>query len=126
MFCSYTQFNSDYRYQENSLPCTAQKIFMSSFAKAIAIWNKCNLRKSAEIIFNICKWNLVTPCITRWISLFESLRGLLKCELCTRKDLSQKLYLPELNESKVEFLHEYCTVLAPITMGIGKLQGEQL
>ena len=41
------------------------------------------------------------------------------------KDLCQKLYLPELSESEVEFLREYCTVLEPIAMAIDKVQGEQ-
>ena len=41
------------------------------------------------------------------------------------KDLCQKLCLPELNESEVEFLREYCTVLEPIAMTIDKVQGEQ-
>ena len=98
---------------------------MSSFEKATAVWNKCNLSKSAEIIFNICKWNLVTPCITRLNSIFDSLQCLLKFEQCTLKDLCQKLYLPELSKSEVEFLREYCTVLEPIAMAIDKVQGEQ-
>ena len=97
---------------------------MSSFKKATAIWNKCNLLKSAEIIFNIYKGNLVTPCITRWNSLFDSLQCLLKFEQFTLKDLCQKLCLPELR-SEVEFLREYCTVLEPIAMAIDKVQGEQ-
>ena len=46
--------------KKTSYPALHKKIFMSSFEKATAIWNKCNLPKSAEIIFNICKWNLVT------------------------------------------------------------------
>ena len=33
--------------------------------------------------------------------------------------------MPELSESEVEFLREYCTVLEPIAMAIDKLQGEQ-
>ena len=33
--------------------------------------------------------------------------------------------MPELSESKVEFLREYCTVLEPIAMAIDKVQGEQ-
>ena len=110
--------------KKTSYPALHKKIFMSSFAKATAIWNKCNLPKSAEIIFNVCKRNLVTPCITKWNSLFDSLQYLLKFELCTLKDLCQKLHLPELNENEVEFLREYCTVLEPITMAIDKLQGK--
>ena len=102
------------------------KKFLSSFAKATAIWNKCNLPKPAEIIFNICRRNLVTPCITRWNSHFDSLQCLLKFEPCTLKDLCQKLHLPELNESEVEFLLEYCTVLEPIAVAIDKLQDELL
>ena len=41
------------------------------------------------------------------------------------KDLCQKLYLPEVSESEVEFLREYCTVLEPIALTIDKVQGEQ-
>ena len=111
--------------KKTSYPALHKKIFMSSFEKATAFWNKCNLPKSAEIIFNICKRNVVTPCITRWNSLFDSLQCLLKFEQCTLKDFCQKLYLPELSESKVEFLCEYCTVLEPIAMAIDKVQGEQ-
>ena len=33
--------------------------------------------------------------------------------------------MPELSESEVEFLREYCTVLEPIAMAIDKVQGEQ-
>ena len=110
--------------KKTSYPALHKKIFMSSFKKATAIWNKCNFPKSAEIILNICKRNLLTPCITRWNSLFDSLQCLLKFEQCTLKDLCQKLCLPELTESKVEFLCEYCTVLKPIAIAIDKVQGE--
>ena len=41
------------------------------------------------------------------------------------KDLCQKLYLPEVSESEVEFLREYCTVLESIALTIDKVQGEQ-
>ena len=41
------------------------------------------------------------------------------------EDLCQKLYLPELSKSEVEFLCQYCTVLEPIAMAIDKVQGEQ-
>ena len=68
--------------KKTSYPALHKKLFMSSFAEATAIWNKCNLSKSAEIILNICKRNLVTPSITRWNSLFDSLQCLLKFELC--------------------------------------------
>ena len=126
MFCfSYTQLIATTDIKKTSYPALHKKIFMSSFKKATAIWNKCNLPKSAEIIFNICKRNLVTPCITRWNSLFDSLQCQLKFEQCTLKDLCQKLCLPELSESEVEFLREYCTVLEPIAMAIDKVQGEQ-
>ena len=76
--------------KKTSYPALHKKFFMS-FEKATAIWNKRNLPKLAEIIFNICKQNLVTPCITRWNSLFDSLQCLLKFEQCTLKDLCQKL-----------------------------------
>ena len=112
--------------KKTSYPALHKKIFMSSFVEATAIWNKCSLPKSAEIIFNICERNHNTPRITRRNFLFDSLLCLLKFELCTLEELFQKLHLPELNENEVEFLREYCTVLEPIAMDIDKLQWEQL
>ena len=103
---SLTQFNSDYRYQENLLPSIAQKNIYVIISKS-----HCDFLKSAEIIFNICKRNLVTPCITKWNSLFGSLQCLLKFEQCTLKDLCQKR-LPELNEVKVKW--NFCVNIARV------------
>ena len=46
--------------KKTSYSALHKKIFTSSFEKTTPIWNKCNLPKSAKIIFNICKRNLVT------------------------------------------------------------------
>ena len=103
-----------------------RKKFLSSFAKATAAWNKCNLPMSGKIVFNICKSNLVMPCITRRNSLYDSLQCLVKFEQHTLKDLCQKFHLPKPSESQVEFLCEYCIVLEPITMAIDKVKRKQL
>ena len=102
-----------------------KKIFHSSFAKTSAIWNKCNLPKSAEIIQEVCQRSLVTPCVTRWNSMFDSLVCLLEFDVDKLKDLCKKLGVPEFKDIEVEFLQEYCKVLTPIAMAIDKFQGEK-
>ena len=62
--------------KKRNLSIIQKKIFISSLVKATVVWNKCNLRKWAKIILEICERNSVIPCIGRWNSFFDSLQYL--------------------------------------------------
>uniref|UniRef100_A0A1I8NJF1 Uncharacterized protein n=1 Tax=Musca domestica TaxID=7370 RepID=A0A1I8NJF1_MUSDO len=88
------------------------------------IWHKCHRPKSAEIISAVLSSQLITPCVTRWNSLYDSVKKLLEHkhklgELCYR------LGVPSFLGSEIEYLEEYLKVLKPIAEGIDFLQGEQ-
>jgi len=96
----------------------------AAMGKCSALWNSCSRPKSAEKIFDVCGCNLPTPCATRWNSMFDCLKGLLK-----KRDLLYKLMselkLPSFKEIELEFLDEYCQILQPIALALDRLQGEK-
>ncbi|MCI4442764.1 MAG: hypothetical protein JHC39_04585 [Lentimicrobium sp.] len=96
----------------------------AAMGKCSALWNSCSRPKSAEKIFDICGCNLPSPCATRWNSMYDSLKGLLK-----KRDLLSKLMielkLPSFKEVELEFLEEYCQILEPIAAALDRLQGDK-
>lgn len=96
----------------------------AAMGKCSSLWNSCSRPKSAEKILEICGSNLPTPCATRWNSMFDSLKGLLKKRDSLPKLMSE-LKLPSFKEIELEFLDEYCQILEPIAIALDRLQGEK-
>jgi hypothetical protein len=49
---------------------TFSRLNHAAMGKCSALWNTCNRPKSAEMIKEICGCDLITPCTTRWNSLY--------------------------------------------------------
>lgn len=96
----------------------------AAMGKCSSLWNSCSRPKSAEKIFDICGSSLPTPCATRWNSMYDSLKGLLKKRDSLPKLMSE-LKLPTFKEIELEFLDEYCQILEPIAIALDRLQGER-
>jgi hypothetical protein len=113
-----------------SLICTVDvnkktsRLQKSAFGKCYGIWNKSSRStKFSEVIKDICGVYLKTPCVTRWNSLYDSLRCLLTqkhnlTKLCTG------LGVPLLQEREIEFIEQYCDCVKPIAEALDRLQGE--
>ena len=101
-----------------------KRLHDSAFAKATALWNECNRPKSLELTTEVLGKRLVTPCITRWNSLYDSLKSLLEFSLNLINDSLKKLKLAVFNDDELAFLNEYCKVLAPIAAAIDKWKEE--
>lgn len=67
----------------------------------------------------------MTPCITRWNSLYDSLNCITGFKEDTIQQLCQELGLPHFETNEIEFLREYCNVLNPLAIAIDKFQEEK-
>lgn len=87
------------------------------------IWNKCNRPKSAEVINEVLNTNLLTPCITRWNSLYDSVTKLLQ-HTSDLADLCYRLKIPTILTDDIEYLQEYTKLMRPIAEAIDFLQAQ--
>ncbi|XP_036330064.1 uncharacterized protein LOC118742246 [Rhagoletis pomonella] len=89
--------------------------------KCSDIWNKINRPKTSEIIVSVLGSQLQYPVVTRWNSLYDSIKGLIshKEKLST---LCEKLELTKFHESDIRYLEEYLQLLQPIADAIQFLQ----
>ena len=92
-------------------------------SKCSALWNMSGRPKSAGVIKDCIGYELKLPCITRWNSLYDSLKV-----LSLNKDklpkLMMELKLPLFNINDILFLEEYLICIEPIAVALDKLQGE--
>ena len=100
------------------------RIKNQAFGKATALWNKVNYPGSSEIIVEIFGRSLVTPVVTRWNSLNDSLKCLLSFDRDTINAALTRLNIPLMTEVHYEFLKEYLKVLSPIAIALDKFQAE--
>jgi len=113
-----------------SLICTidanqkSSKIMKSAFGKCQGLWNKCSRStKCAETAKEVCGTTLKKPCVTRWNSMYDCLRDILK----NKENLPKvciALGIPILTEVDLEFITNYCFVVQPIAEALDRLQGE--
>jgi hypothetical protein len=113
-----------------SLVCTvdanskSSRLQKSAFAKCYGVWNKsARSTKFAETVKSTCGVYFKKPCVTRWNSLYDSLRGILKQKdqinlICT------ELGVPLFHEREIEFIEQYCDCVKPIAEALDRLQGE--
>ncbi|XP_049301829.1 uncharacterized protein LOC109579797 isoform X2 [Bactrocera dorsalis] len=116
--------STDFNKILNSSSQDIKDIHKRSFQRCTQLWNKCNRPKSAEVVNEVINASLITPCITRWNSLYDSVTKLLQhktnlAELCYR------LKIPTILSEEVEYLEEYAKLMRPIAEAIDFLQGEK-
>ncbi|XP_070072370.1 uncharacterized protein [Drosophila takahashii] len=87
------------------------------------VWNKSNRPKTAEIIQSILGCSLKTPCQTRWNTLYDALKHLLRFRHKIQ-DLFKALTLSELTPTELDYMEEYCKIMEPLASGLDFLQGE--
>jgi hypothetical protein len=100
------------------------KINHTTMGKCSALWNASGRPKAAEAIHKIISHQLVTPCATRWNSLYDSICGLLRWK-SQLGEMCEVLSLPKLKDTEIEFLEEYKKVLEPIAIALDRLQGDK-
>lgn len=95
----------------------------SAMGKCSALWNASKRPKSADLLLEVTKEQLKTPCPTCWNSLYDSLNQLshLRDKL---PEMMAKLLLPAFKEVELDYLGEYCKILRPIATAIDWLQGQ--
>lgn len=93
--------------------------------KCSSLWSKASRPKSSEIIFETIGVHLSYPVTTRWNSLFDSLTKILifKEKL---DELCNKLGLLKFNISDINYMDEYCKMMAPVSSSIDFLQGQNI
>ncbi|XP_050519264.1 uncharacterized protein LOC126893283 [Diabrotica virgifera virgifera] len=100
-----------------------RKRHTAAFQKCNLLWNKANRPKSNEIIQNILGHTLSRPGITRWNSLYDSVKQILK-EKVKLNTLFKKLELEPFKGTELLFLEDYCMVMEPLAHTLDFLQGE--
>ena len=106
-----------------------KRILRSTFAKCQGIWNKQNMSNNvALIIQRECGVYFKTPVVTRWNSMYDSLK---RFQILLRKsgDNFHRLFdavgLPYLTGDEIKFIDEYILVTRPLAAAIDYLQGEE-
>jgi hypothetical protein len=113
-----------------SLLCTTDatkktpRRLQNALSKCQAIWNKSSRSTGvAEKIKDHIGISLLTPVPTRWNSLYDSIKCLMK-----HKDNLQKVttaaMVPELTEEDLQVLDEYLECVCPVAEALDRLQGQ--
>jgi len=101
----------------------------SALSKVQALWNKIGGKSVnvAEKCFEVFGVSLVTPCPTRWNSLYDSLFCFLKHykTLANVNSLLSVIGLPVMTKEDLDMLTEYMLVMQPIAVALDILQGEK-
>lgn len=83
-------------------------LYHPTLLKCFGLWNSVSRsNKSSEIAREIMKKNLLTPCATRWNSLYDSIKDLMAVEQAQINEVCRKLSLPLFTNTHIEFLKEY-------------------
>lgn len=89
--------------------------------KCSEVWKKVNKPKSSELIISILGSQLKYPVVTRWNSLYDSVRDLIKNKENLNK-LCTKLETQIFHEKEIKYLEEFIELFKPIADGIDFLQ----
>ncbi|KAM7296462.1 uncharacterized protein ISCGN_021620 [Ixodes scapularis] len=95
----------------------------SVMSKCSALWNCVRRPKSSEVIVDILGHSLKTPCVTRWNSLYDSMKDLLRSKDKLR-DVCDGLNLQTFQERDLAFIAEYCEILQHIASALTRLQAQ--
>lgn len=122
--CSHTLCLVSTTDAKTALKGSYAKLHHTTMGKCSALWNAAGRPKSAEVIKNVIGCQLRLPCVTRWNSLYDSLK-LLQKHRHILNDLMSQLGLPTFKEVELEFLDEYIDVLNPIATALDRLQADK-
>ncbi|RXN04056.1 tol2 transposase [Labeo rohita] len=95
----------------------------ATMGKCSALWNASGRPKSAEKLSEVLNCRLITPCPTRWNSLYDSVNQL-NSQRGKLGDIMLKLNLPSFRDAELDYLEEYTKILKPIAVAIDRLQGQ--
>ncbi|KAL0153378.1 hypothetical protein M9458_051297 [Cirrhinus mrigala] len=95
----------------------------ATMGKCSALWNASGRPKSAEKLSEVLNCRLITPCPTRWNSLYDSLNQL-NSQRGKLGDIMLKLNLPSFRDAELDYLEEYTKILKPLAVAIDRLQGQ--
>nr|XP_023677321.1 uncharacterized protein LOC111849037 [Paramormyrops kingsleyae] len=95
----------------------------ATMGKCSALWNASGRPKSAEKLSEVLNCGLITPCPTRWNSLYDSLNQL-NTQRGKLGDIMLKLNLPSFRDAELDYLEEYTKILKPFAVAIDRLQDQ--
>ena len=102
---------------------TFKKLNRSMMGKVTALWNKVSRSPAAsERAFNILKRHFVSPCPTRWNSLYDSLQFINQQNQSSLDQVFDQLELPKLTSLDRAFLSELLETLKPVSFTLDHLQ----
>lgn len=102
----------------------AFKVHETVIAKCTILWNAGRRPKSAEIVRNHIECQLVYPCPTRWNSLFDSIKQILKHKSKVNdllENIAVNIFFKNID---FEYLEEYCVAMMPLATALDGLQGQ--
>ena len=105
-----------------------KKVLRSTFGKCQTVWNKQNQSTLvAEQIKSECGMYFITPVVTRWNSMYMSLKRFSNIFTHHSKDnlmsLFDKIGLRHLTPTEIKFINEYVLVTRPLAKALDFLQG---
>ncbi|XP_029348038.1 uncharacterized protein LOC115034755 [Acyrthosiphon pisum] len=107
---------------------TYKKQSRATFAKLNGIFNKQNRSTQfVDTIKNTIGVYFKTPNVTRWNSLFDSVRFLLshyKSAPPKFNSMCDEIKITRFNKNDIEFIEEYCAVMEPLAVSLDILQGD--
>lgn len=96
-----------------------------TFKKLFSFWTLVSRSTVAsDKIYEICGCKFPIPVVTRWNSLYDACKKILKYKQQLLKAFDE-LNLQKLKLNEWIFLEEYCKVMEPLAISLDKLQGEK-
>lgn len=96
----------------------------SAFKKLNRLWKCSSHPKASEKIVEILGRAIHRPVATRWNSVYDCVKKILKFDTEKLADLMKELEIPDFLPNDLHFLHEYLKVLKPVAQAIDILQAE--
>lgn len=105
------------------LNSSLHQLHRTTFKRCSMIWSKCGSEEYSETVKNFVGFSLKVPSSTDWLTLYESLKCLLSLKdklnhLCNFLEVQAFDYV------EIEYLDEYCQLMAPIADAFKFLQTE--
>ncbi len=106
-----------------------KKIYRSTFAKCLAMWNKQSRSTlSADDIEATLMKRLVIPNQTRWNSTYDAMERMYELfnekGIATMNTLCDKLQVPNFSANEIQFVSEFVAVTKPLLQALNILQCE--
>uniref|UniRef100_A0A3Q2ZPS5 HAT C-terminal dimerisation domain-containing protein n=1 Tax=Kryptolebias marmoratus TaxID=37003 RepID=A0A3Q2ZPS5_KRYMA len=103
----------------------SKAVYRSSIAKCTVLCTKSNRSTLAsEAVEEVSKRKLLVPTSTRWNSFFDAVKRVAEIPMSDLNTLCSKLGVKCFIDREYQFLHEYCTIMKPLTAALDILQGD--